>query len=120
MAIRAVEAGKDVLVEKPLGVDVAECERSRDVVRARSGVHVQVGERENALPALAETLFRGEDASASHAGRAAVSRVPPREATLPRGQRGSQWRQRGLAMRSPSHQLGVTPPASDGSHWRNL
>ena len=28
---------------------------------------------------------------------AAVSRVPPREATLPRGQRGSQWRQRGHA-----------------------
>ena len=48
-------------------------------------------------------------------GRAAVSLVPPREAKLPRGQsrdrvvaerdsqrRGSQWRQRGLALRSPA------------------
>jgi len=39
-AIRAVEAGKHVLVEKPMGVNVAECERLRDAVRVRPGVHV--------------------------------------------------------------------------------
>ena len=33
----------------------------------------------------------------------AVSRVPPREATLPRGQRGSQWRQRGHTMTYAAH-----------------
>jgi predicted dehydrogenase len=37
MAIRAIEAGKHVLVEKPMGVNVAECERLRDAVRARPG-----------------------------------------------------------------------------------
>src|SRR5438093_5429164 len=34
MAIRAVEASKHVLVEKPMGVNVAECERLRDAVRS--------------------------------------------------------------------------------------
>ena len=53
MAIRAVEAGKHVLVEKPLGVNVAECERLRDVVRARSGVHVQVGTMRRFDPGIA-------------------------------------------------------------------
>jgi hypothetical protein len=51
---------------------------------------------------LAITKNRGEHitrprrrANVSRVGPAAVSRVPPREATLPRGQRGSLWRQRG-------------------------
>ena len=42
-----------------------------------------------------------------------MSRVPPREATLPRGQRGSQWRQRGLAMRSPFHAFAKRNSHSD-------
>ncbi len=53
MALRAVEAGKHVLVEKPLGVNVAECERLRDVVRARPGVHVQVGTMRRFDPGIA-------------------------------------------------------------------
>ena len=42
MAIKALEAGKHVLVEKPMGVTVEECEELRDVARA-SGLVVQVG-----------------------------------------------------------------------------
>jgi hypothetical protein len=56
---------------------------------------------------LAITKNRGEHitrprrrANVSRVGPAAVSRVPPREATLPRGQRGSLWRQRGHATAS--------------------
>ena len=42
MALEAVEAGKHVLVEKPMGVTVEECEVLRDVAGA-SGLVVQVG-----------------------------------------------------------------------------
>ena len=42
MARQALEAGKHVLVEKPLGVDVAECEALRADVR-RTGLVLQVG-----------------------------------------------------------------------------
>jgi predicted dehydrogenase len=42
MALRALEAGKHVLVEKPMGVTVEECEDLRDAARA-SGLVVQVG-----------------------------------------------------------------------------
>ncbi|MBV9491851.1 MAG: Gfo/Idh/MocA family oxidoreductase [Verrucomicrobia bacterium] len=53
MAIRAVEAGKHVLVEKPMGVNVAECERLRDAVRARPGIHLQVGTMRRFDPGIA-------------------------------------------------------------------
>jgi len=42
MALKALEAGKHVLVEKPMGVDVAECEALAAAV-ARSGLVLQVG-----------------------------------------------------------------------------
>jgi predicted dehydrogenase len=42
MALRAMEAGKHVLVEKPMGVTVEECEVLRDAASA-SGLIVQVG-----------------------------------------------------------------------------
>jgi len=42
MAFRALEAGKHVLVEKPMGVSVEECEDLRDAART-SGLVVQVG-----------------------------------------------------------------------------
>src|SRR5215212_3696955 len=42
MALRALEAGKHVLVEKPMGVTVEECEDLRDAARV-SGLVVQVG-----------------------------------------------------------------------------
>jgi predicted dehydrogenase len=42
MALRALEAGKHVLVEKPMGVTVEECEDLCDAARA-SGLVVQVG-----------------------------------------------------------------------------
>ena len=42
MALRALKAGKHVLVEKPMGVTVEECEELRDAARA-SGLVVQVG-----------------------------------------------------------------------------
>ena len=53
MAIRAIEAGKHVLVEKPMGVNVAECERLRDAVRARPGIRVQVGTMRRFDPGIA-------------------------------------------------------------------
>jgi predicted dehydrogenase len=53
MAIRAVEAGKHVLVEKPLGVNVAECERLRHVLRARPEIHLQVGTMRRFDPGIA-------------------------------------------------------------------
>jgi predicted dehydrogenase len=42
MALKALKAGKHVLVEKPMGVTVEECEELRDAARA-SGLVVQVG-----------------------------------------------------------------------------
>jgi Oxidoreductase family, NAD-binding Rossmann fold len=75
MAIRALEAGKPVLVEKPVGDHVAECERLRDVVRARLGVHVQVGTRECPASPCRDTFPR-RGRLGTHTGRAAVSRVP--------------------------------------------
>jgi predicted dehydrogenase len=42
MALRAIAAGKHVLVEKPMGVDVEECERLAAAVAA-SGLVLQVG-----------------------------------------------------------------------------
>src|ERR671917_313870 len=42
MSRKALEAGKHVLVEKPMGVTVAECEELRDAART-SGLVVQVG-----------------------------------------------------------------------------
>jgi len=42
MALRAIKAGKHVLVEKPMGVTVGECEKLCGVARA-SGLVVQVG-----------------------------------------------------------------------------
>ena len=51
LAIRALEAGKHVLVEKPLGVDVDECERLAEVV-ARAGKVVQVGAMKRCDPGI--------------------------------------------------------------------
>ena len=42
LSIRALEAGKHVLVEKPMGVTVAECQMLCDAVE-RSGLTLQVG-----------------------------------------------------------------------------
>jgi predicted dehydrogenase len=42
MALKAIDAGKHVLVEKPMGVTVEECEELRDAAGA-SGLVVQVG-----------------------------------------------------------------------------
>jgi predicted dehydrogenase len=49
---KAVEAGKHVLVEKPLGVDVAECEALRERVRA-SGLVFRVGNNLRFDPGIA-------------------------------------------------------------------
>ncbi len=51
-AIRALEAGKHVLVEKPLGVTVEECERLRETV-ARTGLTLQVGNNRRFDPGVA-------------------------------------------------------------------
>lgn len=42
LAVRALEAGKDVLLEKPMGLNAAECDQI-NAVAARSGQLVQVG-----------------------------------------------------------------------------
>ena len=47
IAIAAVEAGKDVYVEKPLGMSIAECQAMRDAVR-RYGVVFQHGTEQRA------------------------------------------------------------------------
>ncbi|HEY5704920.1 MAG TPA: Gfo/Idh/MocA family oxidoreductase [Terrimicrobiaceae bacterium] len=62
MAVKAVEAGKHVLVEKPMGTNVAECERFRDVARSRPEIHVQVGTMRRFDPgiALAREFIRNE------------------------------------------------------------
>ena len=43
MAVKALKAGKHVLIEKPMGISVGECERLRDVAHAHPKLHVQVG-----------------------------------------------------------------------------
>ncbi|MGA7391881.1 MAG: Gfo/Idh/MocA family oxidoreductase [Terrimicrobiaceae bacterium] len=62
MAIRAIEAGKHVLVEKPMGVGVGECERLRDISRTHPRVHVQVGTMRRFDPgiAFAQAFIRDE------------------------------------------------------------
>ena len=52
MALRALAAGKHVLVEKPMGVDVAECERLAAAVAA-SGLVLQVGTMRRFDPGIA-------------------------------------------------------------------
>jgi predicted dehydrogenase len=51
-ARRAIEAGKHVLVEKPLGVNIEEVEELRDLVRA-SGLVLQVGTMKRFDPGIA-------------------------------------------------------------------
>jgi predicted dehydrogenase len=51
-ALRAIEAGKHVLVEKPMGVDVEECEDLRESVLA-SGLVLQVGTEKRFDPGIA-------------------------------------------------------------------
>ncbi len=51
-AIQAIEAGKHVLVEKPMGVGVEECEELRQRVRA-SGLVLQVGTEKRFDPGIA-------------------------------------------------------------------
>src|ERR687889_1946242 len=51
-ALRAIEAGKHVLVEKPMGVDVEECEDLREKVLA-SGLVLQVGTEKRFDPGIA-------------------------------------------------------------------
>ena len=53
MAARALEAGKHVLIEKPMGINVGECERLRDIARAHAGIHVQVGTMRRFDPGIA-------------------------------------------------------------------
>ncbi|MBV8379111.1 MAG: Gfo/Idh/MocA family oxidoreductase [Verrucomicrobia bacterium] len=53
MAIQALEAGKHVLVEKPMGVDVAECERLEETARTRPHLHVQIGTMRRFDPGIA-------------------------------------------------------------------
>jgi predicted dehydrogenase len=50
---QALAAGKPVLIEKPLGVSVEECEDLRDVV-ARTGVVLQVGNNRRFEPGMTE------------------------------------------------------------------
>jgi predicted dehydrogenase len=52
MASKALAAGKHVLVEKPLGVSVEECEALREQVH-KSGLHLQVGTMKRFDPAIA-------------------------------------------------------------------
>ncbi len=54
MALKAIEAGKHVLCEKPLGVDVAEVLRLREAVR-RTGLVLQVGHMKRFDPGLEAT-----------------------------------------------------------------
>jgi predicted dehydrogenase len=52
MALKAIQAGKHVLVEKPLGVNVEECEELANSV-ARMGLVLQVGTMRRFDPAIA-------------------------------------------------------------------
>ena len=60
-AIKALEVGKHVLVEKPMGVNVEECEDLRERVRA-SGLVLQIGTEKRFDPgiALAHRFIREE------------------------------------------------------------
>jgi predicted dehydrogenase len=51
-ALKAIEAGKHVLVEKPMGVGVEECKNLRERVRA-SGLVLQVGNEKRFDPGIA-------------------------------------------------------------------
>ncbi len=67
---RAIEAGKHVLVEKPLGVDVAECEALATRVR-RSGKVLQVGNNRRFDPGIAfAAKFIREEMGEVHALKA--------------------------------------------------
>src|SRR4051812_934549 len=59
--LKAIEAGKHVLVEKPLGVSIEECEALRDRVR-QSGKVVQVGNNRRFDPGIsyAQRFIRDE------------------------------------------------------------
>lgn len=50
-ALQAIEAGKHVLVEKPLGVSVEECERLKEAVE-KSGLVLQVGHMKRFDPGI--------------------------------------------------------------------
>jgi predicted dehydrogenase len=52
LALKALDAGKHVLVEKPLGVTIEECERLRDRVQ-ETGLIVQVGNMKRFDPGIA-------------------------------------------------------------------
>jgi predicted dehydrogenase len=64
VALRAVEAHKHVLVEKPLGTSVAECVPLRDAIR-RSGLKLQVG------------VMKRHDPGVEFARRAILERIGP-------------------------------------------
>jgi predicted dehydrogenase len=53
MAAKAIEAGKHVLIEKPMGINVQECERLCHVARTHSDLHVQVGTMRRFDPGIA-------------------------------------------------------------------
>ncbi len=52
LAMKAIQAGKPVLVEKPLGVSIEECEQLRDLVH-KSGLVFQVGNNKRFDPGIA-------------------------------------------------------------------
>jgi predicted dehydrogenase len=52
LALQAIEAGKHVLVEKPLGISIEECEQLREQVHA-SGLTLQVGNNRRFDPGIA-------------------------------------------------------------------
>lgn len=53
MTIRAVEAGKAVLVEKPLGMSIEEVEKLGEIVK-KANIHVQVGNMKRFDPGIEE------------------------------------------------------------------
>jgi predicted dehydrogenase len=88
LARQALEAGKHVLVEKPLGVNSRECALLSEVVR-RSGLKLQVGCMKRYDPgiAFAHQFIKeriGEISSASAWYRDSVFRYDMQEAILPR------------------------------------
>ncbi len=62
MAEKALEAGKHVLIEKPMGISVGECERLHDVAGAQPKLHVQIGTMRRFDPgvAFAQEFIRNE------------------------------------------------------------